>query len=207
MSFAYFIHRLALLIMGKILFRLESIDWGKIPKTGGALIVANHASYLDPLLIGCAIKKRQATFMAKRELFNLPLVGGFVRIFSFPVDKDSTKPSTIKDTVKHLKKGELVVLFPEGGRSANGDLLSPKRGAAVIASLAKAPIIPAYIDGTYRAFPVGSKFPKPVKVKVIFGDKININEDVNESNKDSHEKIGIKIMEAIKNLSCKLADK
>ncbi len=198
MSFLYRIIRLSLLVIFKTFFRLEVIDSENVPEKGGAIVVTNHVSYLDPLVIGCAIKKRQPTYMARHGLFKIPLIGTFVKLFSLPVDRDKTQPSTIKDVVTRLKNGELIVMFPEGGRSKDGSLLDAKRGTGMIAALAKAIVVPALIDGTHKALPAGAKFIKLSKIRVIFGKPIEIKEE--GTGKDFQEKIGNDIMEAIRRL-------
>lgn len=202
MSLLYRFIRLTLLVIFKTFFRFEVLHSENVPKKGGVIVVTNHVSHLDPMVVGCAIKKRQATYMAKRSLFHLPIVGAFVRTFSFPVDRERTQPSTIKEAVRRLKNGELIVMFPEGSRSRDGSLLEAKRGTGMIAALAKAMIVPAFIDGTNKAWPAGAKFIRRVaKIKVIFGNPIEIKGG--ESGREYHEKIGNDIMEAIRSLKCR----
>jgi 1-acyl-sn-glycerol-3-phosphate acyltransferase len=192
-------------VLFKIFFRFKITGIEKLPEKGGVIVVSNHASHLDPLVIGSAIRKRQATFIAKRGLFKIPLIGAFVKTFSFPVDRDAPQPSTIKEAVRRLKNGELIVMFPEGGRSRDGRLLDAKRGAGMIAAMSKAVIVPAFIDGTDKALPAGARYIKLSKIKVFFGNPIEIKGA--ETGKDSQEKIGGDIMEAIKNLKLKTQDK
>ena len=154
-------------------------------------------------MIGAAIRKRQSTFMAKRGLFKIPLIGAFVKTFSFPVDRDTPQPSTIKEAVRRLKKGELIVMFPEGGRSRDGSLLDAKRGTGLIAALSGAKVIPAYLDGTDTVLPAGAKFVSLSKIRIIFGDPIETKD--RESGKDFQERIGNDIMKEIRNLKKKMS--
>lgn len=194
--------RLLLLIIFKFFFRLKVIGNENVPEKGGVIVATNHTSHLDPLVISCAIKKRQPIYMAKSELFNIPVVGIFVKTFSFPVDRGKPKPSTIKETVRRIKSGELIVMFPEGGRSKGGDLLEAKRGIGMIAALAKAVIVPAFIAGTDRVLPSGAKFIKLSKISVIFGNAIEITEK--DTGRDFQEKIGNDIMREIRSLKFKV---
>ncbi len=205
MSLIYRITRLALLIIFKIFFRLEVIGSENVSEKGGVIVVTNHVSYLDPLVIGCAIKKRQPRFMARSGLFKKPLIGTFVKTFAFPVDRDNPQPSTIKETVKRLKNGEIVVMFPEGGRSRDGSLLDAKRGTGMIAAMSKAAIVPAFIEGTDRALPAGAKCIRLSKIKVFFGPPIEIKGE--GTGKDFQERIGSDIMEAIRSLKVKVEAK
>lgn len=205
MSPVYRIVRGLLLVAFKTFFRFEVINGGNIPEKDGVIVVTNHVSYLDPLVIGCAIKKRQARFMARSGLFKIPLVGTFVKTFSFPVDRDNPQPSTIKEAVKLLKKGELVVMFPEGGRSRDGSLLDAKRGTVMIAAMSKAVVVPAFIDGTDRALPAGAKRIRLSKIRVFFGNPIEIKGG--GTGKDFQERTGSDIMEAIRSLKVKVEAK
>lgn len=202
MTLAYRFTTTLLFILFKIFFRFKIINIEKVPEKGGVIVVSNHVSHLDPLVIGAAIRKRQSTFMAKRGLFKIPLVGAFVKTFSFPVDRDTPQPSTIKEAVRRLKKGELIVMFPEGGRSKDGSLLDAKRGTGLIAALSGAKVIPAYIDGTDTALPAGAKFIRLSSIGIIFGDSIETKN--RESGKDFQERIGNDIMEAVRSLKLRV---
>lgn len=184
-------------VVFKILCRFEVLGKDRVPVRGGVIVASNHASYLDPLVIGAALKRR-ATFMAREDLFSLPFVGRFVSSFSFPVRRGRPQPSTIKEAVSRLKAGELIVMFPEGGRSSDGGLLDAKRGVGMIAALSGSTVVPAFIEGTERALPVGARFIKPAKIKVFFGNAIEIKPG--ETGKEFQERIPGDIMEAIGNL-------
>jgi 1-acyl-sn-glycerol-3-phosphate acyltransferase len=186
-----------LFIFFKVFNRLEVIGSENIPEEGGSIVAANHISYLDPPVIGAALKRR-ATYMAREGLFNVPLLGAIVRSFSFPVRRGRTQPSTIKEAVKRLKQGELIVMFPEGSRSVNGKLLDAKRGVGIIAAISRMPVIPTLIKGTEKVLPVGAKFLRPAKITVIFGKPMEIDKE--ENDKHFQERISRDIIEAIKNL-------
>lgn len=198
MTLAYRFATTFFFLLFKIFFRFKIDGIEKVPQKGGVIVVSNHISHLDPLVIGAAIRHRQATFMAKRGLFKIPLIGAFVKTFSFPVDRDTPQPSTIKEAVRRLKNGELIVMFPEGGRSRDGSLLDAKRGTGLIAAFSGAKVIPAYIDGTNTALPASAKFISLSKIRIIFGNPIEIKGE--ESGKDFQERIGNDIMKEIRNL-------
>lgn len=202
MTLAYRFTTIFFFILLKTFFRLKVINVEKVPEKGGVIVVSNHVSHLDPLVIGVAVRKRQSSFMAKSGLFKIPLIGAFVKTFSFPVDRDNPQPSTIKEAVKRLKKGEIVVMFPEGGRSRDGSLLDAKRGTVMIAALSKAVVVPAFIEGTDKALPAGAKRIRLSNIKVYFGDPIKIKEA--GTGKDFQEKIGSDIMDAIKSLKLRV---
>ncbi|NOY64533.1 MAG: 1-acyl-sn-glycerol-3-phosphate acyltransferase, partial [Nitrospirae bacterium] len=194
-KFIYYLFKIIFTVSYKILFRNEVKGEHNIPESGGLIIASNHLSYLDPPLIGISMK-RQAYFMAKDSLFKNPLIGWFVRSFSIPVDRESPKPSTIKEAVKLLKDGKVLVLFPEGGRSKDGDIGGGKRGVAMIAAMSKAPVVPALIEGTDRALPKGATFLRPAKVRITFGPPMEIKTD--ESTRDYQHRLTEEIMERIR---------
>ncbi len=195
-NFLYWFFKTIFYIVLKVFNRLEVIGSENVPEKGGVIVAANHVSYLDPIVIGVALKRR-ATYIAKQELFKVPLLGIFVKSFSFPVDRDRPHPSTIKEAVNRLKQGELIVMFPEGGRSVDGNLLDAKRGIGMIATISRSPVVPALIEGTNNALPTGRKILRPSKIRVIFGNPIEVKE---EKDKHSQERISKDIMEAIRSL-------
>ena len=161
------------------------------------MMAVNHVSYLDPPVIG-AVSTRRVRFMAREGLFKIPIFKTFIKVFSFPIKRDKPHPSAIKEAVQRLKKGELIVMFPEGSRSVNGDFLEAKRGLSVIAAISRIPIVPTFIKGTEKALPVGAKFLRPAKITVIFGDPLVMNNE--ETNKQFQERINRDIIKEIKNL-------
>jgi len=203
LSSLYWFFKTIFYIILTVFNRLEVIGSGNVPEKGGVMLAANHVSYLDPLVIGAALKRR-ATYMAREGLFNIPMLGAFVRSFSFPVRRGRPQPSTIKEAVRRLKQGELIVMFPEGGRSVNGNLLDAKRGVGVIAAISRMPVVPTLIKGTEKALPVGAKFLRSAKITVIFGTPIRVDKE--ETDKQYQERISRDIIEAIKNLKVKFED-
>jgi 1-acyl-sn-glycerol-3-phosphate acyltransferase len=173
-----------------------------IPLEGGVLVSANHISYLDPPLVGSLLPRR-ATFMARSGLFDIPVLGWIIKGAAFPVDREKTRPSTIKETVRRLKGGELIVIFPEGKRSDSGELMDAKRGVGMIASLSRVPVVPALIVGSDRALPVDAKWLKRARVTVVIGKPIyynSITEGKNYSGHELHEEISRRVMAAIKEM-------
>lgn len=183
-------------IIFRSLFCLEVRGAENVPEEGGVIVAANHSSYLDPPVIGVALR-RQATYMAREGLFKIPLLKNFVSAFSFPVKRGRPRPSTIKEAVHRLRRGELIVMFPEGGRSENGKFLDPKRGIGLIATMSGVPVVPTLIRGTERAFPVGARFIRPAKIRVIFGKPLIIQKGYSEVEKDFQERVANDIMKEI----------
>jgi len=178
-----------------------------VPLKGGVIIAANHISYLDPPLIG-AVLPRRATFMARKGLFEIPVLRWAIKQTAIPVDRKRTSPSTIKEAVLRLKAGEAVVLFHEGRRSETGELLEGKRGIGMVARLSNAPIVPVFIEGTDRALPVDARRLKRARITVVFDKPIyyTLKHEENYPANLIYEDISRKIMTAIGELKRCYAD-
>ncbi len=197
-KYCYYIFKVIFHIFYRLFFRYEVEGAENIPQEGGVIIASNHLSYLDPPLIGIAIKRR-ATYMAKSSLFHNPLISWFVRMFSIPVDRGAAKPSTIKTAVNALRQGKLLVIFPEGGRRRGDNPAEGRRGVGMLAALGRVPVVPAYIEGTDRALPVGAILIRPAKVKIRFGMPLKIEEA--ERTKDFQKRVTDEVMKRIRGLA------
>ncbi|RJQ42754.1 MAG: 1-acyl-sn-glycerol-3-phosphate acyltransferase [Nitrospiraceae bacterium] len=170
-SLLYNLAKIIIRLIIRINGGLEVKSKENVPLTGGVIIAANHISYLDPPIVG-AVLPRRATFMARKGLFEMPILGWAIKQCAIPVDRQKTRPSTIKEAIRRLKAGEAVVLFPEGRRSETGELLEGKRGIGMLVSMSNVPVVPAFIIGSDQALPVDAKWLKRAKVTVVFGKPI-----------------------------------
>ena len=187
---------------------LDTKGTDNVPSEGGVIIASNHISYLDPPLLG-SVLPRLATFMARKGLFDVPVLGRMITRAAFPIDREKPRPSTIKNAVRRLKKGALIVMFPEGRRNETGQLLEARRGVGMIATMSNVPIVPALIIGTDKALPVNAKWLKRNKISVIFGKPIyhkSFTESTDSPSHIKHDKISDNVMSAIKELQKKYAD-
>jgi len=199
-DFSYQVIRRTLYVIFKLFNRLEVIGGENIPQNGGVIVASNHVSYLDPPVLGVALKRRP-TYIAKEGLFRIPFIGRIVRACCFPVKRDKPQPSLIKEAVNRLKKGEILVLFPEGSRSVDGNFLDAKRGVGMIAVISAVPVVPTLIEGTDKALPVGANLLRPAKIRVVFGSPLTVG--IKEKDKVSQERISREIMDRIKKLKGK----
>jgi 1-acyl-sn-glycerol-3-phosphate acyltransferase len=151
-----------------------------VPAEGGAVIAPNHISYFDPPAVGCSLKRR-TYYMAKSELFKNPLFGGIIRrCYAFPVERGAADRTAIRQAIGVVQSGELLVVFPEGGRSPDGTLQEGDIGAALIAARGGVPIIPCALYGTDKALPRKAIFLHPHRVHVSFGAPITIEAESGE---------------------------
>ncbi len=174
--FLYYFFKGVLKVIYWALFRYTVEGAENVPSSGGVIIASNHLSYIDPPLIGIALKRRPL-FVAKGSLFDNPLIGWFVRLYSLPIDRDNPKPSTLKEAVRALRSGRVLVIFPEGTRSSDGSIGEGKRGVGLLAALGRVPVVPTLVEGTERALPRGALFIRPAKVRVTFGRPIYYNRE------------------------------
>jgi len=172
----YRILHVIIFILAKIIFRLRVVGHSNIPKRGGVIIAANHVSYLDPPLIACSMF-RMVNFMAMAELFKNPIWGTLYRILgAFPVRREEADVGAIRHAIRLLKKGKVLLIFPEGTRSYDGSLQEPKGGTGMIAALSRAKVVPTFIKGTEKALPRGAWRLKMTPVTVYFGPPLEFSE-------------------------------
>jgi glycerol-3-phosphate dehydrogenase (NAD(P)+) len=163
----YRIARSLLVPFFRVYFRMQSIGIDHIPEEGGAIIAANHRSFLDPFIIG-ACAHRPLYFVAKKELFKAPWQAWVLNCLgAFPVDRGNADEQTITTAKAILARGDIVLIFPEGTRIRPGTLGKPKRGVGRLALEAGVPVIPIAVTGT-EAVRRGWRI-RPHKVRVRAG--------------------------------------
>ncbi|MFC3745826.1 lysophospholipid acyltransferase family protein [Paenibacillus sp. GCM10012306] len=147
-----------------IVFPLRIIGRDNLPKEGGVLLCANHISLLDPMTIGIKLK-RKVKYMAKAELFEVPVLGWLIRqLGAFPVKRGGVSKESIKTALTTLRSGYVMGIFPEGTR--NSDAAAAKRGAASFALRSGAAVVPAAIIGEYKPFR---------RMTVVYGAPIDLS--------------------------------
>lgn len=172
-----------------------------IPDHGGAVIAPNHISFFDPPTVGSSLRRRTYYF-AKKELFQIPLFGWLIRkCYAFPVDRKGSDLTAFRHAIRLLRSGELLVVFPEGGRSQDGNLEEGGIGAALIASRAGVPLIPCSLWGTDDVLPRGAWFLHTGLVQVSFGPPITYEEYGNgRLTKEQLQQVTKRIMSSIAEL-------
>lgn len=145
---------------------------GQVPRTGGILVAANHASYLDIPMLGCGMKRR-AWYLGRSDLFPVPVLNNVLQSLGWiPVRMGRLDREAFGKAISLIRAGEVVVIFPEGGRSRDGHLRPPKAGIGVIVSQTGCPVVPAYLKGTFDVLPTGARWPRWRQVTVRFGEPI-----------------------------------
>ncbi|MFZ4506274.1 MAG: lysophospholipid acyltransferase family protein [Fimbriimonas sp.] len=151
----------------------------RIPETGGVLIVANHQSDLDPVLVQWACR-RPMHFMAKQELFEMPILGPLIRLYgAYPVRRGEPDIHAIRQTLELLSMGEVVLIFPEGRLTQDGVLIDFEAGVALLARRAGVSTICCGIQNSNAIMPYGISLPRRAKVpvQVQWGEVMRFNKE------------------------------
>jgi 1-acyl-sn-glycerol-3-phosphate acyltransferase len=166
----------AALGMYHTLFDLEVYGVDNVPATGGAILAANHQSYLDPPAVAGPLT-RPVSFMAKSELFENPYFGWLIRnLHAFPIRQGRGDKGALTETVMRLQEGALLNMYPEGSRSEDGEMAPLEKGIALVVRKARVPVVPVAIDGSFDAWPKGRKLFRPGKIRVLYGPPIELHE-------------------------------
>lgn len=140
-----------------------------VPLDRPFIAVSNHASYFDPPLLSCAMK-RPVAFMAKEELFEVPLLKQAIALYgAYPVKRTSADRSAIRAALKSLENGWATGVFLQGTRTDDGRITQPKLGASTIAAKAQVPVLPVCLWGTQDILISGSPIPRPVPITIRIG--------------------------------------
>jgi 1-acyl-sn-glycerol-3-phosphate acyltransferase len=146
-----------------------------VPASGGALLVSNHLSYLDVFFIGIPLR-RALNYMARSTLFVPGLSALMKSVGGFAIQREGIGASGVKETLRRLRLGGIVTLFPEGTRSRDGELGPLKPGIAALVARANVPIIPVGLAGTFEILPRSRIFPTLHPIRIHYGRPIRPDE-------------------------------
>lgn len=139
-----------------------------IPPAGPLIIVANHVTYADPVLVSIPVH-RPVHYMAWNALFRVPGLAWLIRrLRAFPVEIESADPRATREAVRLLQAEEAVMIFPEGGRSPDGRLGRFKPGAFRLACALGVPLLPVTILGGHESWPPGRALPRPGRLTITY---------------------------------------
>ena len=179
----YTVFRYFFRLAGLVLFKYHCQGRHHLPETGGAIICANHQSHLDPPLVGMA-PSRHCIYLARKSLFKNPLFGFIISMLdAIPLNRDGMGIEGIKATLRKLKAGETVVMFPEGTRTKTGEMQTLKSGFITLARRAKVPLVPCGFVGAYDCLPRGGKLPQFERIRCVYGPPIT-SEQIAEMSDD-----------------------
>jgi len=158
-----------------LLFDLKVYGAHRVPAEGGVLLVSNHQSYLDPVLLGVRLG-RPLSYMAKASLFKFAPFAWVIRsLGAFPVRQGAGDIRAMKEAIERVQEGLALTIFPEGSRTEDGSLLPVEPGIALVIRKAKVPVVPAVIDGAIDAWPRGRKLFRAAPVRVLYGRPMDLS--------------------------------
>ncbi len=150
-----------LMIALRLRYRFKALHRDRVPRHGSLLIVCNHESFLDPILVGIGARHRRWSSMARATLFTHPVFGRILRgLNSIPVERGSSDLKAMRACVDALKAGQALLVFPEGTRTPDGQLQQFATGTMLLIKRARPTVIPVAVGGTYEAWPRGVSRPR-----------------------------------------------
>ena len=164
--------RLLARMVATVTFCLRSEGQYHLDVEGGGMLLSTHQSLLDPVLIGL-IANRRLNYLARKTLFKNSFLGTLISLLdAIEIDRERGGLAGLREMLKRLQRGELVLMFPEGTRTSDGEIAILKPGFIPVARRSQVPLMPIAIVGAYDCLPKGSKLPMRRPVAVIFGESI-----------------------------------
>jgi len=201
MNFLYWICVTLARLTGKVMFSLKVEGLENMVKAGegGTIIAANHQSFLDPPLVAAACKG-QIHFLARDTLFK-GVFGKLIRaVNAVPINQGGADLASIKTIIGEVKKGNRILVFPEGTRTEDGEIQSAAAGIGMIVAKSKAIVQPVYIEGAFEAWPRHEKKPRRHPVQITFGERLDFSDIGRVKTKEEYQEIADKIMASIESL-------
>jgi 1-acyl-sn-glycerol-3-phosphate acyltransferase len=185
-------------------FRWRVYHPERVPRDGPVILASNHASFLDPPLVGAGIP-RMVNYLARDTLFRVPVLAWLLRSWRVvPVDRDGGGASGLKGIFDRLKAGGVILLFPEGTRTRTGQLQPARSGIGLVVIKSPAPVIPVRVWGTFEAYGRHTRFPRPRRIAVMYGPPLDCQARRNEAQtcsksrlKEIYQQVANDIMTAI----------
>lgn len=172
-----------------------------VPREGPVVLVANHTSSIDPVLLIACVRCRPLGFMIAREFYNLPAFGRLIKMMEcIPVNRDGQDTAATRAAMRHLKDGKLLGIFIEGRIAKPGEEIEPKEGAALLALRTGALVVPAHVSGTYYSDDVAPAFFRPQRTRIRFGEPIDLSKLADPHDREALPNLSRMLMERIREL-------
>ena len=169
MNLVYFLGWCFFRTVFKLYFRWRVYNSERVPSEGPVILASNHASFLDPPLVGAGLK-RGINYLARENLFRFPVMGWVLRNWQVvPVDREGGGARGLKAILDRLLEGGAIILFPEGTRTRDGKLQPARSGIGLTVIKSDAPLVPVRVFGTFEAYGRHMRFPRPRRVMVKYG--------------------------------------
>jgi 1-acyl-sn-glycerol-3-phosphate acyltransferase len=210
MNLSYRLAWLGFRAMYRFYFRWRVFNAERVPLTGPVILACNHASFLDPPLVGSGLH-RGINYLARESLFRFPGMGALLRSWnSVPVDRDGGGAAGLRAILDRLLDGGAIILFPEGTRTFDGRLQPARSGIGLVVIKSDAPVVPVRTFGTFEAYGRHVIFPRPKPVAVKYGLPMRFEKLRAEAKncskarlKEIYQEIADEIMAAIAKLEAK----
>jgi len=182
-------------IVSSVVFSLRTEGQHFLEFKGGGMLLSTHQSMLDPVLIGM-IANRRLNYLARKTLFKNSAFGFMIGLLdAIEIDRERGGLAGLREMLKRLQQGELVLLFPEGTRTSDGEIAALKPGFIPVARRSGVPLVPIAVVGAYDCLPKGAKLPTRSPIAVVFGKPISPDEYMNLSDVEVVELLFIRLKE------------
>ncbi|MBN1596105.1 1-acyl-sn-glycerol-3-phosphate acyltransferase [candidate division FCPU426 bacterium] len=188
--------------------RLQVFERQRLPRRGGLIIASNHASHLDSMVVGSATYPLELHFMARSTLFR-PFWFAWMlkKVNAHPIERGKGPDQNWGSFIQLIQSGQALLIFPEGTRTLNGELQRGKSGFGRMVHMSQAPVYPAYVDGSFKAWPKGGRY-RPSAIRIIFGNAIPMADLLSQPDKKLVlREISDRAMQAIAELKAELNGK
>mgnify|MGYP001161153513 FL=1 len=185
----------------KSFHRFKVVGLENVPKDQAFILASNHASFIDPPALGCALPT-SICYLARDSLFRFPFGDFLKKLNSIPIHRENMNIRTVRIILNKIKDGKGLLIFPEGTRTHDGSIQKAKSGIGFILEMANVPIVPAKIIGSYKILPRGKIMPKlGEKLTVRYGVPFLIEKsDKKLERKERYSKIAEQVMSKINDL-------
>lgn len=207
MNFLYYLGWTGFRALYRFYFGWRVFNPERVPLTGPAILASNHASFIDPPLVGSGIT-RGINYLARESLFRFPVLGWVLhRWQAVPVDREGGGAKGLKAILDRLLAGGAIILFPEGTRTRDGKLQPARSGIGLTVIKSTAPVIPVRVFGTFEAYGRHLRFPRPRRIAVKYGRPLRFEQLRKEARtcskqrlKEIYQEVADEIMAAIARL-------
>ena len=198
MGFTYSVGRTLTKLIAKTFFGFRVYGREHVVEEGGLILAMNHESYLDPPLAGLSCR-RQIYYLARKTLLDWPLLGPvFPKLNVIPVDQERADMSALKTVIRLVRAGHCTVIFPEGSRTPDGQLLPAQPGLGLIIAKTLAPVVPMRIFGARAAFPRGGKPRLFTPITIAIAEPIRFTQaDLEGESRSVYQRLSERVMAKI----------
>ena len=176
MNLPYFLGWCGFRVLFKVYFRWHVYNAERVPLEGGVILASNHASFLDPPLIGAGLQ-RGINYLAREDLFGIPVMGWVLRHWQVvPVDRDGGGAVGLRAILSRLLAGGAIILFPEGTRTHDGKMQPVRSGIGLTVIKSTVPVVPVRVFGMFEAYGRHLRLPRPYRVAVKYGQPMRFEQ-------------------------------